>query len=204
MTMPSHPRPSARPAAQDIYTAGIFIKQSPTDWQNLDFGLQFYGQFGNFKDFRTPAASRLDHAAYAGIASVGYTWKESSLSPRLGIEYSYASGDEDPTDDEHGTFVHLYPTGHLFYGYADFSSLQNVHNVRLQSSVMLTAAREARARGAPPLARDGQRQLLQRRRPAARWRGLPGTRRARHRLRHQSRCRQLRRLRGGPACSRGR
>lgn len=134
----STPVPFRPPEAQDIYTAGLYIKQSPADWQNLDFGLQLYGQFGNFRDFRTPAAPRQNHEAYAAVAAIGYTWKESSFSPRVGIEYSFGSGDDDPTDGEHNTFVHLYPTGHLFYGYADFSSLQNVHNVRLQSSMMLT------------------------------------------------------------------
>jgi hypothetical protein len=72
------------------------------------------------------------------VLSGGYTWKESELQPRLGLEYSLASGDNNPNDGKHETFVHLYPTGHLFYGYADFASFQNLHNVRLRSSLLAT------------------------------------------------------------------
>ncbi len=134
------PAPFRPPAAQDIYTVGTYLKNSTNDWQNVDFGVQAYYQFGNFKDFRNQGAFavREDHSAYALIGAAGYTWKESAYAPRLGIEYSHGSGDSDPTDGDHDTFVHLYPTGHLFYGYADFTSLQNIHNLRLQSSIMLT------------------------------------------------------------------
>lgn len=134
------PAPFRPPAAQDIYTVGTYLKNSTNDWQNVDFGLQAYYQFGNFRDFRNQGAFavREDHRAYAVIGAAGYTWKESAFAPRLGFEYSHASGDNDPLDGDHDTFVHLYPTGHLFYGYADFTSLQNIHNLRLQSSIMLT------------------------------------------------------------------
>ena len=56
-------------------------------------------------------------------------------TPRLGLEYSFASGDSDPTDGKHETFENLFPTNHKFYGYMDFFSLQNLHDVR----IMLTA-----------------------------------------------------------------
>lgn len=134
------PPPFRPPEAQDIYTIGTYIRSSTNDWTNVDWGVQAYYQFGNFADFREAggAGPRRDHSAFAGVAAAGYTWKESEFLPRLGIEYSFATGDDNPSDDEHNTFVHLYPTGHLFYGYADFVSLQNVHNVRLRSSIMAT------------------------------------------------------------------
>jgi hypothetical protein len=132
--------PFRPPAAQDIYTVGTYLKNSTNDWNNIDFGAQFYYQFGNFKDFRNQGAFaiREEHSAWAAVLAGGYTWKESQFSPRLGFEYSFGSGDDNPTDNKHNTFVHLYPTGHLFYGYADFTSLQNLHNMRLMSSIMLT------------------------------------------------------------------
>jgi len=132
------PPPFRPPEAQDIYTVGTYLKNSTNDWQNVDFGVQAYYQFGNFADFREAAGKgpRREHEAWAAIASAGYTWKESSMIPRLGAEYSFGSGDSNPNDQKHNTFVHLYPTGHLFYGYADFASLQNLHNFRLRSSFM--------------------------------------------------------------------
>lgn len=134
------PAPFRPPEAQDIYTVGTYIKNSTNDWVNVDWGFQGYYQFGNFADFREAGGSgpRRDHSAWAAVLAGGYTWKESEFMPRLGLEYSYASGDDNPNDGSHNTFVHLYPTGHLFYGYADFTSLQNLHNVRLRSSFMAT------------------------------------------------------------------
>lgn len=143
------PPPFRPPEAQDIYTVGTYLRNSTNDWQNVDFGVQAYYQFGNFADFREAGGlgPRREHSAWATVGALGYTWKESSLSPRLGIEYSYASGDDDPTDGTHNTFVHLYPTGHLFYGFADFSSLQNAHDIRLRSSILATSRLKLVAEG---------------------------------------------------------
>jgi hypothetical protein len=78
----------------------------------------------------------LEHLAYAFFAGGGYTWTQSKYTPRLGLEYNYASGDSDPRDGKHETFENLFPTNHKFYGYMDISSsLQNLHNVRLTSSI---------------------------------------------------------------------
>lgn len=134
------PAPFRPPEAQDIYTAGFYLKNSTNDWKHLDFGAQLYVQAGNFADFREAGGTgpRREHRAWATILALGYTWRETTFTPRLGIEYAHASGDNDPTDGDHNTFVHLYPTGHPYYGLADFVSLQNLHNIRLQSSAMLT------------------------------------------------------------------
>jgi len=134
------PAPFRPPEAQDLYTAGIYLKNSTNDWTRLDFGAQAYYQFGNFADAREAGGNgpRREHRAWATVISSGYTWKEASFSPRLGMEYAYATGDSNPVDGKHGTFVHLYPTGHPFYGYADYLSLQNLHNLRLRSSAAIT------------------------------------------------------------------
>ena len=54
------------------------------------------------------------------------------------FEFNYASGDSDKSDGDRGTFDNLYPTNHLFYGYMDFVSLQNINNYRFQLSVKPT------------------------------------------------------------------
>ena len=64
------------------------------------------------------------------VAQGGYTFKDAWATPRLGLEYAYGSGDSDPTDGKHETFDNLFPTNHKFYGYMDFLSLQNLHDVR--------------------------------------------------------------------------
>jgi hypothetical protein len=124
---PQFPQPSAR----DIYTLGLRLKSLPGQFGNWDYTLETAGQFGNFRDRRLGITSpRLDHQAYMGIVQGGYTFSESWGTPRVGLEYAYASGDSDAADGKHETFENLFPTNHKFYGYMDFFSLQNLHNVR--------------------------------------------------------------------------
>ncbi len=126
------------PGAQDIYTGGLRIKSKPGVYNAWDYGVELMYQFGN----RTAvfpattasaalAAPRLDHKAYAAVLQGGYTWAENKMQPRLGLLYSYGSGDNNSTDSRSSTFQNLFPTNHLFYGYMDLSSLQNLHDFRV-------------------------------------------------------------------------
>jgi len=86
----------------------------------------------HFRDRRLGATSkRLEHEAFMAVLQGGYTFADAWATPRIGLEYSYASGDSNPNDDKHETFENLFPTNHKFYGYMDFVSLQNIHDVRL-------------------------------------------------------------------------
>jgi hypothetical protein len=124
------------PAARDIYTAGARVKSAPGEFGGWDYAGEFMGQFGHFNDPALPTANRsLEHRAYAVFAAGGYTWTKSVYTPRLGLEYNFASGDSNPRDARHETFENLFPTNHKFYGYMDFVSLQNIHNLRLTGSV---------------------------------------------------------------------
>ena len=124
------------PSARDIYTLGVRGKSNPGEIGNWDYTYEFMYQFGHFNDTALPAATAsLEQQAYAIFAGAGYTWTEMSMTPRLGMEYNFASGDSNPTDGKHETFENLFPTNHKFYGFMDFVSLQNIHNVRLQSSI---------------------------------------------------------------------
>lgn len=126
------------PAPQDIYTLGVRVKSKPNAYGPWDYGVEAMYQFGN----RTAvfpattvaaalAAPRLDHRAEALVAQGGYTWSQSWGQPRLALIYSFGSGDSNSADSKSGTFQNLFPTNHLFYGYMDLSSLQNMHDLRL-------------------------------------------------------------------------
>jgi hypothetical protein len=119
------------PSARDIYTAGVRLKSLPGQFGPWDFEAEAAGQLG---DFGVAGTGRLDHRAFAAHAGGGYTWQKAWASPRLGLEYDFASGDSDPTDGDHTTFENLFPTNHKFYGYMDFVSWQNVHHGRLALS----------------------------------------------------------------------
>lgn len=126
------------PPPRDIYTLGLRVKSNPGQLAGWDYAAELMGQYGHFNDPALPPGSgSLEHLAYAIFAGVGYTFADSPYAPRFGIEYNLGSGDSNPSDDKHETFENLFPTNHKFYGYMDFFSLQNLHNVRLTSSVKL-------------------------------------------------------------------
>lgn len=139
------PAPARFPGAQDIYTAGIRVKSKPNAYDPFDYGVEVMYQFGN----RTAvfpattvaaalAAPRLEHRALATVLQAGYTWTENTRQPRLALIYSFGSGDKSATDTKSGTFQNLFPTNHLFYGYMDLNSLQNLHDLRLAYTVKPT------------------------------------------------------------------
>ncbi len=132
------PAPFRFPAPQDTYTAGLRIRSKPLAYGAWDYGIEALYQFGNKTAVfpATPVAAaltapRLDLKAYALVLQAGYTWSDLTSQPRFSLIYSYGSGDRNPTDGSVGTFQNLFPTNHLFYGYMDLSSLQNLHDLRL-------------------------------------------------------------------------
>lgn len=134
--------PFRLPAKQDLYTAGIRVRSKPAMYGPWDYGFELMHQFGNraaTAPAATPAAVRtavrLDQNAYSAILQGGYTWTEHTWQPRLALLYSYASGDKSGTDAKSQTFQNLFATTHLHYGYMDFNSLQNLHDVRVTYAV---------------------------------------------------------------------
>ena len=122
------------PSPRDIYTAGTRWKSLPGELGHWDYTVELAAQFGHFNDPLAPVKS-LRHQAYMAFAGGGYTWTESKFTPRVGLEYNFASGDHNAKDGQHGTFENLFPTNHKFYGFMDTASLQNIHNLRLTSSI---------------------------------------------------------------------
>jgi hypothetical protein len=91
---------------------------------NFDALLWVAGQFGDYND--------LDQGAAAGLAEFGYQLTNIFAKPWLRAGINVASGDGDPTDDDHDTFFNLLPTNHLYYGYADQLAFQNLVNPFVQ------------------------------------------------------------------------
>ncbi len=119
------------PSGRDIYTLGVRVKSLPGAYGGWDYGAELAGQLGSINI----GGLRLDQRAFASHVEGGYTWKSVYATPRLGLEYNYASGDSDPTDGTNEAFDNLFPTNHKFYGLMDFFSWQNIHDARLSASV---------------------------------------------------------------------
>jgi hypothetical protein len=116
-----------------IYTLGFRIKSLPGSFGPWDYEAEAAGQFGEFQ--AAAGAPRLNHEALAAHVAGGHTWTNAWGTPRVGVEYNYASGDSNPNDSKHETFDNLFPTNHKFYGYMDFVSWQNIHDARLATSL---------------------------------------------------------------------
>jgi len=83
----------------------------------LDFEVEGAAQFGT--------VGRGDVAASMFTTVVGYTLPVARLSPRVYVEFDYASGDDKRGGDV-GTFNQLYPNAHSYLGYIDYIGRQNI------------------------------------------------------------------------------
>lgn len=124
------------PAPRDIYTPGFRVKSLPGKLGGWDYTLEADYQFGRYVTVTgaaptAVAGKSLDHEAYAAHLDGGYTWTKAYGAPRLGVEFNYASGDHSSTDNKHGTFDTMYPTGHMFSGIMDFYCWENIEDARI-------------------------------------------------------------------------
>ncbi len=83
----------------------------------LDFDVEGAAQFGT--------VGSQDILASMFTAILGYSFQITGLSPRVYIEFDYASGDGSRGGNV-GTYNQLYPTGHSFLGYIDYIGRQNI------------------------------------------------------------------------------
>jgi len=120
-----------RPAPRDIYTPGMRVRSLPGKFGGWDYGAEIAGQFGSINS----GGRRIAQESLAADGLFGYTWRDVFGSPRLGLEYTYASGDSDPTDDKNQTFDLLFGTNHRLYGLMDLFGLRNIHNPSISFSM---------------------------------------------------------------------
>lgn len=109
------------------HTAGARIKSDPGRW---DLSMEAAAQLGKFGSNSI--------LAYAGHAWAGYTF-EDDYKPKLLVEYDYASGD-DGGNNTYSKFNNLFPTNHNKYGYMDMVTWSNMHDGRVEFSVMPSKA----------------------------------------------------------------
>ncbi|MCG8406188.1 MAG: alginate export family protein [Phycisphaerales bacterium] len=106
-----------------LYTIGGRLggKTGPFDYEG-----ELAGQWGKF-------AGDTVHAWSAALDS-GFTFRDVPWTPRIGVGFDYASGDDDPGDGTHDTFNQLFPLGHKYLGLLDLVARQNI----LATNVNLT------------------------------------------------------------------
>ena len=97
--------------------------------KNWDYRGTLAYQFGNW--------GHDDISAWGGDARFGYTF-DLPWSPRVGLEYSFASGDRSPTDGKHGTFDGLFGTTEAYYGRMNLFGWMNLRDYEASFSVKPT------------------------------------------------------------------
>ncbi len=104
-----HEEDGTRLATRDreLYTPGFRVYREPAKAQ-FDFELESIYQFGESRASTAPTdVIDLDHFAHMQHAQAGYTF-DAPWSPRVLVQYDYASGDEDPFDGDNERFDTLF------------------------------------------------------------------------------------------------
>jgi hypothetical protein len=94
-------------ADQDLCTPGfrLFSKAAKN---KIDYEIEAAGQFGeSYSSTKATDTKKLDNTAWMTHLGLGYTFGI-PWTPRLSVEYDYASGDKNPSDDKNEHFNSLY------------------------------------------------------------------------------------------------
>lgn len=75
---------------------------------------------------------RNDQDAYAAVAEVGYRLPSVIWQPWTRLGFAYASGDDNPGDNDNETFFNLLPSNHKYHGAMDMIAFSNIYDSYLQ------------------------------------------------------------------------
>ena len=119
---------------RNLYTPGFRVFREARK-SRFDYEVEMAFQLGSSRQ-GTSGPGGLDHWAHFHHVELGYTF-DTLGSPRLVVQYDYASGDDDPTDGDNGRFDTLFGARRFDFGptgiYGPFArSNLNTPGVRLQ------------------------------------------------------------------------
>jgi hypothetical protein len=117
-------------ATADLHTHTVGFYADGKFAAGWDYGGTFAHTFGDRNDARVEA--------YGANARLGYTF-EAPWQPRLGAEYSFASGDSDPDDGVYRTFDGAFGAVDKMYGRMNLFSWMNIQDFQLSYSIKPTA-----------------------------------------------------------------
>ena len=100
---------------RQLLTGGIRLLKNPSVGQ-IDFELESTIQVGESRASRSESDTRdLNHQAHHHHFHLGYSFNH-EWSPRLLFQFDYASGDENPNDNDNNRFDTLYGARRFEYG----------------------------------------------------------------------------------------
>lgn len=104
--------PGRRTRKRELYTPGFRVFRKP-EKARFDYTLESALQFGRSRI--AVEGPRLDHFAHFHHVEVGYSF-DAIASPRIVVQYDFASGDGDPTDGDNGRFDTLFGARRFDFG----------------------------------------------------------------------------------------
>ena len=118
---------------RDLYTPGLRLRRAPKPGE-LDYQIESAVQLGSSRTTRT--GRDLDHLAHFHHLEGGYTF-DAAWSPRVALQYDYASGDKGIFDGDHERFDTLFGARRFDFGptsiYGPFARANlNTPGIRLQ------------------------------------------------------------------------
>ncbi len=112
-----------------LRTAGARV--SGTLAETWDYQVIMAGQVGGKRE--------RPQRAWMGVWGLAKTLEDVPARPRFAVEWSQASGDDDPDDGRTGTFDTMFPAPHRIYGEMDLVALRNLRF--LKAGVALSPAK---------------------------------------------------------------
>jgi hypothetical protein len=105
----------AASANRKLFTPGVRVLRAPAKGQ-LDFQVETIFQFGTSRASTSATdTADLTHRAVAVHATVGRRF-DVAWTPRLALQYDFASGDGDPDDERNGRFDPLFAARRFEFG----------------------------------------------------------------------------------------
>ena len=105
----------------DSYYLGL--RSYMKGFKGFDYDVTFISQQGDFSDD--------DIEAYGYHLLIAYAFKDMTFKPRVSIEYSYASGDDNPTDGDYETFDGAFGARDKMYGRMNLFHWKNIKDAQI-------------------------------------------------------------------------
>jgi hypothetical protein len=116
-----------RAGSLDAYYAGVRICK--INLYGFDIDMTYIREFGDY--------SSDDLKAYGYHMLLSYQLESPAMKPRVSVEYSFASGDSDPTDGNHETFDGAFGARDKMYGRMNLFHWKNLKDAQVNLEVKL-------------------------------------------------------------------
>ena len=114
--------------------SGVDDRKTHTVGTYADGGFGEHWDYGGTIAVQRGKWGRDDIDAWGMNGRLGYTF-DAPWTPRVGVQYSYASGDSNPNDGDHETFDNVFGAIDCYFGRMNYFAWMNLEDYQLDFSV---------------------------------------------------------------------